>query len=113
MKFDILHFTKNLTDSMRSAGYHFEGVDQKTKEVKFYRSLSANLFPRFHIYAMLGNGQKLTVSFHLDQKAPVYSGSPAHGGDYEGEVLDKEAARLKTFFIDTSKLPQLDSDSDL
>ena len=80
---------------MRSAGYHYEGADQKTKEFKFYRSVSDNLFPRFHIYGFLDKSKTLSLSMHLDQKAPVYQGSTAHSGDYEGEVIEKEAARIK------------------
>ena len=95
MKFTVKNFTGNLSDAMRSAGYHYEGADQKTKEFKFYRSVSNNLFPRFHIYGFLDKAKTLALSLHLDQKAPVYQGSAAHNGDYEGEVIEKEAARIK------------------
>ncbi|TSC83133.1 MAG: Uncharacterized protein G01um101419_215 [Parcubacteria group bacterium Gr01-1014_19] len=81
MKFVIKNFTGNLSDAMRSAGYHYEGADQKTKEFKFYRSVSNNLFPRFHIYGFLDKSKNLSLSIHLDQKAPVYQGSTAHSGD--------------------------------
>lgn len=81
---------------MRSAGYHYDGQDPKTKEMRFYRSLSSGLYPRFHIYGTLDKNSKLlTFNLHLDQKAPVYSGATAHSGDYEGPVIEKEADRLK------------------
>lgn len=113
MTLEIKNFTKNLTDSMRSVGYHYDGNDQKTGEWRFYRSLSANLYPRFHVYAAFDKAsKKLTVNLHLDQKAPVYQGSTAHSGDYEGPVIDEEISKLKMALIDTSKLPQMDSSID-
>ena len=30
------------------------------------------------------------VSLHLDQKKPIYIGSPAHSGEYEGELVENE-----------------------
>jgi len=113
MTLEIPNFTKNLTDSMRSAGYHFDGHDQKTGEWRFYRGLSANLYPRFHVYASFNKTtKKLTVNLHLDQKAPVYKGSAAHSGDYEGTVIEKEATSLKITLMDTPRLPKLDSSMD-
>ncbi|MDP1719129.1 MAG: hypothetical protein Q8L24_01750 [bacterium] len=113
MKIDIKNFSKNLNDAMRSAGYHFEGTDTKTGEWKYYRSVSSNLFPRFHIYCLADKAKKLTVSLHLDQKAPVYQGNIAHSGDYEGPVIDAEIAKLKAALVDAAKLPQMDSMMDL
>lgn len=95
-KIEIRNFTGNLTDKMRSAGYHYDGQDPKTGELRFYRSLSSGLFPRFHIYGILNKpDKKLILNLHLDQKAPVYEGATAHGGDYEGPVIEKEGARLR------------------
>lgn len=110
MTLEILNFTKNLTDSMRSIGYHYDGNDQKTGEWRFYRGLSHNLYPRFHVYASFNKTtKKLVVNLHLDQKAPVYQGSTAHSGDYDGPVIEKEAGNLKMALADTSKLPKLDT----
>ena len=107
MKIEIPNFTNNITDSMRSAGYHYDGQDAKTKELRFYRSVSNNLFPRFHIYAVHNKSSKLlTFTLHLDQKAPVYQGSTAHGGDYEGPVLENELARIKAQFA-SKNMPKL------
>ncbi len=99
MHFQIKNFTENFTDSMRSAGYHYDGADPKTKELRFYKSLSSGLYPRFHIYGTWQKESKiLSLSLHLDQKAPVYQGATAHSGDYEGPVIDKETARLREYF---------------
>jgi hypothetical protein len=109
MKLEFKDFTKNLTDAMRSAGYHYDGQDQKTGELRFYRSLSSGLYPRFHIYGTLEKAaKKLTLNLHLDQKAPVYKGSTAHGGDYEGPVIEKEAERIRQFLGAGPKLPTID-----
>lgn len=114
MKIEIQNFSENLTDSMRSAGYHYDGNDQKTGEWRFYRGLSDNLYPRFHVYASLDKKiKKLIVNLHLDQKAPVYQGTTAHSGDYEGPVVEKEMENLKIALADKSKLPKLDSSFDL
>lgn len=96
MRLEIKNFNGNLADKMRSAGYHHDGQDPKTGESRFYRSLSSGLYPRFHIYGILNKASKtLSLSLHLDQKAPVYQGSTAHGGDYEGPVLEREAEKLR------------------
>ena len=110
MKFQIQNFTGNLTDEMRSAGYHYDGPDEKTKELRFYKTLSSNLYPRFHIYGTFDRAKKmLSLNLHLDQKAPVYQGATAHAGDYEGQVVEQEAKRLKAQF--TSKnLPPMTLD---
>jgi hypothetical protein len=110
MKFEIHNFTDNVTDFMRSAGYHYDGSDQKTKEMRFYKTLSSNLYPRFHIYGFWDKtAQKLLFNLHLDQKAPVYQGASAHSGDYEGPVVEKEAARIQDFYFE-KKAPKMTLD---
>ena len=111
MKLEILNFTDNFTDKMRSGGYHYDGVDEKTKEMRFYHSLSSGLYPRFHVYATLDKAsKKLVINLHLDQKAPVYQGATAHSGEYEGELIEKEAMRIKGFLAPRPVLPFLDTD---
>ncbi len=96
MKFELKNFSGNLTDAMRSAGYHYDGRDQKTNEWRFYRSLSQNLYPRFHIYGVLDKAKSVAqLSLHLDQKKPLYEGSSAHSGEYEGVIVEKESERVK------------------
>lgn len=100
MRIEIQKFTGSLSDAMRSAGYHYDGQDSKMGELRFYRSLSSGLFPRFHIYCLkTQNSKLLTLNLHLDQKAPVYEGVTAHGGDYEGPVIEKEAERLRNSLL--------------
>lgn len=99
MRLEIQNFNGNLSDKMRSSGYHYDGQDPKTGELRFYRSLSSGLYPRFHIYGIFDKkSKKLSLNLHIDQKAPVYEGATAHGGDYEGPVLEKEAVRIRESF---------------
>ena len=110
MKFEIHNFTDNVTDFMRSAGYHYDGSDQKSKEMRFYKTLSNNLYPRFHIYGFWDKAaKKLLFNLHLDQKAPVYEGTTAHAGDYEGPVIETEVNRIKDQYY-VKKGPQIKLD---
>ena len=37
----------------------------------------------------------MTFKLHLDQKKPIYEGAPAHAGEYDSELVQKEAERIK------------------
>ena len=39
--------------------------------------------------------RETSLNLHLDQKKPVYRGTVAHSGEYEGEIVAKEIARIK------------------
>ena len=105
MRFEFNNFAANLSDEMRSAGYHYDGQDERTGELRFYRTLSSGLYPRFHIYCVTDrHTRQLAMTLHLDQKAPVYQGSTAHAGDYEGPVIEGEVGRLKSFLSPKPKL---------
>lgn len=109
MKFDISNFSGNLPDSFRSLGYHSDGQDLKTGELRFYKSVSSGLFPRFHVYCVWDKkNKKVSINLHLDQKAPVYQGATAHGGDYEGPVIEKEVERIRNSLVPKANLGGLD-----
>ncbi len=78
---------------MRRVGYGFERKIE-TGEEAFSRRLGPNQFPKFHAYAKK-EGDNLIVNLHLDQKKPTYSGSTAHSGEYDGEIVEQEAERIK------------------
>ena len=63
-------------------------------EFNLIRPVRGDDYPRFHIYAK-EEGGKIVFNLHLDQKKPSYQGSPAHSGEYEGELIEKEAERIK------------------
>lgn len=114
MKIVIKNIQENPVTALRRAGYHFERQPSQTRrqrpntdEVSAARSFGAGGFPRFHAYAKLvgrdsakpaaaGRGASLHINLHLDQKRPVYKGTSAHSGEYEGEILKQEAARIKS-----------------
>lgn len=85
---------------MRDLGYHFQGQDEKTRELGFARPKSG--YPRLHLFAKVEN-DGLLISLHLDQKKPVYDGATAHSGDYDGPVVENEMARIKQYLEDQTQ----------
>jgi len=95
MKF-ILKIQGNIQNMMRQVGYYFERI--KGDEMVFVRTLgtSRSGYPRFHIYLRVSHETKeVIINLHLDQKKPNYKGSSAHSGEYEGELVKREAERIK------------------
>lgn len=84
---------------MRRCGYIPEGIDQKSGEIAFWRSITGGRFPRFHIYAKEQHPDTYLVNLHLDQKAPSYSGTAAHSGEYEGPLVEQEAQRVSSLSL--------------
>ena len=37
----------------------------------------------------------MILTLHLDQKQPSYKGTSMHAGEYSGELVEKEAKRIK------------------
>lgn len=97
----------NISQLMRKLGYHFmgktpnqsklsAGQNEKTEQLNFIRSLSQDFYPRFHLYLKENEKTKeITFNLHLDQRRPRYKGATAHNADYEGELVEKEAKRIK------------------
>ena len=85
-------FKKNARNLLRDLGYHFYKQDIDTGELVFFRPYKA--YPRFHIYLKESNNE-ITINIHLDQKRPVYKNTPAHQGEYDGEIVESEAERIK------------------
>jgi hypothetical protein len=93
MKIAIPVKTETPSTLMRKVGYVPDGTDERTGELRFFRSLAGRRYPRFHVYATFTNDQAL-LNLHLDQKAPVYQGVSAHSGEYEGTLIEQEAKRI-------------------
>lgn len=84
---DPLHF-------MRRAGYGI--ITDRRRNVKsFVKRIHGDLYPRFHAYVE-DRGQNWQINLHLDQRATVYEGVTAHAGEYDGEVVEREAERIKS-----------------
>ena len=92
MRFELKGpFRENIYNLMRKAGYHFQGQNTE-EELAFNRPPRG--FPRFHLFVKVKN-DAIVFNLHLDQKAPNYKGVPAHAGEYDGEVVEKETERIK------------------
>lgn len=79
---------------MRRVGYFF--LEEGGLQLSFVRPLERSGYPRFHIYLDVKKETKeIVFNLHLDQRRTVYKGAPAHAGEYEGIVVEKEAERIK------------------
>ena len=95
MKFILkIPLKENIYNLMRGLGYHFLNKDEKTGELNFVHPIGGDAYPRFHIYLTVEN-KNLIFNLHLDQKRPIYEGTTAHSGEYDGELVEKEAERIK------------------
>jgi len=84
---------------LRRAGYAFI-PEREDGQASFARRLTRDFYPRFHIYFIetVENGDNfVTFNLHLDQKRPGYQGFSRHNAEYEGEVVESEMDRLKSF----------------
>ena len=84
----------NIREALRRLGY----FGLLMKEVSYVRRLSRSQhYPRFHLY--LEEKQDLIIfNLHLDQKFTSYEGASAHSGEYDGEIVETEATRIKNAF---------------
>ncbi|MEK7076925.1 MAG: hypothetical protein AAB967_01700 [Patescibacteria group bacterium] len=76
----------------RVIGYRLLG--SKGDDLNFVRPILRNHYPRFHIYVRNAGGF-LMFNLHLDQKKPTYEGHVAHSGEYDGELVEEEAERIR------------------
>ena len=91
-----LQSSGNMQNIMRRCGYFF--TKEENGELAFVRPLSSSGsgYPKFHIYVNMEKFPRGTsLNLHLDQKKPIYRGTTAHSGEYDGELVEKEAARIK------------------
>ncbi len=88
-------FSSSAEFFIRRAGYG-KIVDRRENKTSYVYRLSRTAFyPRFHCYIDTEDATSMTFNLHLDQKQPSYEGSHMHSGEYEGELVEKEAARIK------------------
>lgn len=95
MKFSISLEKDHILGIMRRCGYAPDGRDERTGEVRFFKSLGGRRYPRFHLYAVVQDDEAI-LNLHLDQKQPSYQGSSAHSGEYEGPLIEQEASRIQS-----------------
>lgn len=94
-----LHFPKSVhyypRQLIRRAGYG--EITNHEGEVSYVRILGVGGYPRWHAY-LEETATEFGLNLHLDQKKPVYTGQTAHNGEYEGSVVEQEAARIISIF---------------
>ncbi|NUM25412.1 MAG: hypothetical protein HUU49_02175 [Candidatus Buchananbacteria bacterium] len=88
------NFPESPRNFMRRSGYA-EFNDPNTGITSYTKRFSRDFYPRFHAYLNEDSDLKTYINLHLDQKKPSYAGSSAHNGEYDGEVVEKEANRLE------------------
>ncbi len=86
-----------MTALARQIGYILQKSTDRS-ETAFIRPLMGGEFPRFHLY-VAEEGENFILNLHLDQKQSKYAGSAAHGGEYDGELVEQEAARINNSLI--------------
>jgi hypothetical protein len=76
-------------------------IDRRMNKISFAKRIHRDFYPRFHVYIKIENS---TVIFdlHLDQKRPIYEGVTAHSGEYDGEVVEREAERVRVILSNLS-----------
>ncbi len=76
---------------LRRLGYG----EQRTRQgqISYVKRVSGGAFPRYHVYAEDKDGG-LQVNLHVDQKAASYEGTSAHGGEYDGPLVEREMERI-------------------
>ena len=80
---------------IRRCGYG-KITDRRMGKTSYAKRIHRDFYPRFHVYIQI-EGETVIFNLHLDQKRPIYEGVTAHSGEYDGEVVEREAARLTKF----------------
>lgn len=99
MEFIIIKNKENAASLARMIGYRIAGQTIEG-EISLLRPLLRADYPRFHIY-LKKTEKGFIFNLHLDQKKPSYQGSAAHSGEYEGDLVEKEAARIKNILANS------------
>ncbi len=90
---------KNLNSLLRDCGYRLHPKDQKS----YIRPVSSSgFYPRWHLY-LKNENDIYTFNLHLDQKKVSYEGQTAHSGDYDEEIVKKEAERIINSIVKYNK----------
>lgn len=88
---------------MRRLGYSpdrrtgFPAQRSAAQESSYQRRLGRLVYPRFHVYVNQDSSDLLVLNIHVDMKKTSYEGSHAHSGEYDGPLLEEEAARIQQY----------------
>ena len=91
-------FNINPDQFLRRAGYAF--LRGRTGSDSYGRRLSGGNYPRLHLY-LEEDSDSITFNLHLDQQKETISfNNSRHKGEYGGEIVEEEVARLKGLIIE-------------
>jgi len=91
---------------LRRAGYALI-YDRHSGQESFSRRFSRDFYPRFHLYVQdIPESNLLYFNLHLDHKRASYEGVSRHSADYDGQLVEEEAARLRSLFLGSSETNQ-------
>lgn len=93
-KSSLLPLGLSIDAFLRRQGYAVL-FDRRENQYSYARRLTRDFYPRFHVYVE-EKGQEYLIKLHLDQKRASYQGASRHSGEYEGELVAAEAARLRS-----------------
>ncbi len=82
---------------IRRCGYA-KIIDRRMGKTSYAKRIHRDFYPRFHVYIQT-EGEAIIFNLHLDQKRPIYEGVTAHSGEYDGEVVEREGARIAKFLL--------------
>lgn len=95
MKITVLNPHQTSYNLLRQVGYAVFR-DPRTRETSYTRRLGGSgFYPRFHIYVSRESTEGIELNIHLDQKQASYEGQKAHSGEYDGDLVAREAERIK------------------
>jgi hypothetical protein len=87
---------------LEEAGYH-QFRDPNTGKFSFVMRLGQRFYPRYHVYVKQLKNGGIEVDLHIDQKQASYEGQRAHSGEYSGERVEEEMARIDRWFTHYSQ----------
>ncbi|MFH1404526.1 MAG: hypothetical protein ABIH21_00310 [Patescibacteria group bacterium] len=84
-----------LPDHARNLMQRFGYGEIRTRrgQISFSKRITGSQFPRYHVYIEDINGG-LQINLHLDQKPNTLGAGAAHGGEYEGPLVEREMERI-------------------
>ena len=83
--------SENARNFMRRAGYG--ELQNRRGQMSYSRRLGGGQYPRFHAYVEDSNGG-IQINLHVDQKQSSQGSGAAHGGEYDGPLVENELARI-------------------
>ena len=94
-------FSDNTPTLLQKCGYHYTG--ESRGESGFSRRAGRGIYPQFHIYVNQDTAEELVLNLHFDAKRPSYPGTSRHSGEYDTEIVNEEATRIKNFIAQAGR----------